>query len=236
MRTLSILSLALAGVSVPFFARAHVSLASGPTTANVSRVVVFGVGHGCEVEGTVLDTTSVRVEIPAGVTSVRPVLSGFDQVGLETDDTGAVVAVTWSKDQAQSEDIAYYQLELRLKAPDKPFSVLQFPAYQTCNSPDGDAETVALWTALEEGEGEHEGEPGPAPSLVVLPARLPGWNKYTVDEDIEDLETFFADAQIVWQGKAAYSINSATVELISDTDGVSSLEKIESGEEFWVKY
>jgi periplasmic copper chaperone A len=218
---------------VPLLAEGHVSI-KNKSFATVTDVVVFGVGHGCEGEDATLDTTSVRVEIPAGVTSVRPEPSGFDSVSLEKDDTGAVIAVTWTKEKSLSEDIAYYELGLRLKTPDAPFTQLTFPAYQTCKSADGETEVVVEWTAAgDHGEGDG---PGLAPLLPVLPARLAGWNKYTVDEDIDTLDVFFADAQIVWQGSAAYSVNPATVELIEGTDGASLLSKIKAGKEFWVKY
>lgn len=231
MRIQSTIVVSAVVTCIPLLADAHVSLKSGPAFAAVSDVVVFGVGHGCEGDGANMDTTSVTIEIPEGVTSVRPELSGFDQISLETDKTGAVVAVTWTKDTPLSDDIAFYELKLRLKTPDAPFSVLKFPAHQICTSSDGETETVVDWIG-EEGDTDVE----PAPLLTVLPARYPGWNKFSVEDDITDLEVFFSDAQIVWQGKAAFSINPATVELISDTDGVSSLAKIKAGTDIWVKY
>ncbi|MGD8863022.1 MAG: hypothetical protein PVI30_23615 [Myxococcales bacterium] len=47
---------------------------------------------------------------------------------------------------------------------------------------------------------------------------------------------YFADAQIVWSGDAAYSSNPATADMIDAEDGVSVLESIEAGAEIWVKY
>lgn len=218
-------------LALPTIAQAHVSIKSSAAFAGVSDVVVFGVGHGCEAEGANLDTTSVTVEIPPGVTSVRPELGAFDDVSLETDKTGAVVAVTWTKERALGDDIAYYELRLRLKAPDVPFTTLLFPAHQTCKSADGETEQVVDWVGdVDDADVE------PAPLLHVLPARFPGWNKFTVDNDVKDLAAFFADAEIVWAGKAAYSINPATMDLIAETEGVSSLSKIEAGTEIWVKY
>jgi hypothetical protein len=218
-------------VGVPLLAHAHISVQSGPSFAAVNDVVIFGVGHGCEGEKENLDTTSVTIEIPDGVTSVRPELSGFDDVSLETDKTGAVVAVTWTKDKALASDLAYYEIKLRLKAPDEPFTVLELPAHQSCISPDGKTEAFIDWVG---SPGDTDVEP--APLLYVLPPHQPGWNKYTVDTEIKDLEGFFADAEIVWQGKSAFSVNPSTVELIAETDGVSSLSKIKAGSEIWVKY
>src|SRR4051812_34556735 len=91
-------------------AQAHVSIASGPAFANVSQEVAFGVGHGCAGA----DTVRVQVEIPEGVTSVRPEPSDFGQVDVETDATGAVVSVTWTKsdENVLDADTQYYKLLL----------------------------------------------------------------------------------------------------------------------------
>jgi len=223
--------LVAATVLVPLLAEAHVSIKSQPSTALATDVVVFGVGHGCEDGETKLDTTSVTIEIPEGVTSVRPELSGFDTVGLETNSAGAVVAVTWSKETALPDDIAYYELRLRMKAPDAPFTRLKFPTYQQCSSPDGSVGVTTEWVG-DEGDTDVE----PAPMLTILPAHLPGWNKYTVEKKIDELELFFSGAQIVWQGESAYSSNPTTTELIAGTDGASTLERIKADQVFWVKF
>src|SRR5204863_1396027 len=96
-------------------AEAHISVASGPAFANTSQEVAFGVGHGCEGA----DTVRVLIEIPAGVTSVRPETSDFGQVDVEMDATGAVVSVTWTKSDASvlDADTQYYKLLVRLKPP-----------------------------------------------------------------------------------------------------------------------
>ncbi|MES1173411.1 MAG: DUF1775 domain-containing protein, partial [Myxococcales bacterium] len=96
--TRSILTVALAAIAalVSTTAHAHISIASGPAFANASQEVTFGVGHGCEGA----DTYRVQVEIPAGVTSVRPETSDFGQADVELDAAGTVVAVTWTKPEA----------------------------------------------------------------------------------------------------------------------------------------
>ena len=77
--------------------------------------------------------------------------------------------------------------------------------------------------------------PEPAPALVVLPVRGPGWNKFTTKSAINDL-AIFNDAEIVWVGDAAYSSNATTKELIAGEDDVTPLTKIAAGAEIWVKY
>jgi periplasmic copper chaperone A len=207
---------------------AHISISSGPATANKSQEVAFSVGHGCEGA----DTSAVTVEIPAGVTSVRPMSSDFGRVEVTTDDAGVVTAVTWTKiaSTVLPADIAFYKLVVRLKTPDQAFTTLFFPAHQTCTDAEGNESSVD-WVALEDTPDAE-----PAPSLVVVAPRYPGWNKLTVSEDISDLAVYFADAQIVWKGDSAYSINPTTVELIGQTEGVTPLSSLRAKDEIWVRY
>jgi len=53
----------------------------------------------------------VQIDIPAGVTSVRPETSDFGQVDVETDAGGSVVSVTWTKADANvlDADTQYYK-------------------------------------------------------------------------------------------------------------------------------
>lgn len=220
---------ALAGL-ISSTAQAHVSIASGPAFANISQEVAFGVGHGCAGA----DTYRVQVEIPAGVTSVRPETSDFGQVDVETDAGGSVVSVTWTKSEASvlPADTQYYKLVMRLKAPDQPFSTVYLPAHQTCRAADG-TETTVDWVGIDEAA---DSTVEPAPALYVLPARFAGWNKFTVSTAVNDLKAFFGDAQIVWSGNKAFSVNPATTELIGGTEGVSALTALTEGEQIWVKY
>jgi len=213
----------------PGAAFGHVSIGSGPAFADASGVVVFAVGHGCAGH----DTYRVDIEIPTGVTSVRPETSGFGQVDVTTDDAGTIVMVSFQKPEAAAleSDTQFYELKLRLKAPDAAFTTVYFPTHQTCRAPDGTTEVVD-WVALDESDPDVE----PAPALRVLPARFPGWNKFPVTRALSELDAFFGDAQIVWQGSAAYSVNPTTRELIRGTEGVSVLGSLAAGTPIWVKY
>jgi len=233
MRKLIASLLPLAAVAVlPGIARAHISIISGPGFANTTQEVVFGVGHGCAGA----DTYRVRVELPPDVVSARPMRSDFGKVSVET--TGGVVtAVTWQKADADvlDTDIAYYKLVIRLKVPNKPFTTYFFKAQQTCRAMDGTTSTVG-WTMLPTDPIVDGGADEPAPALVVLPARRPGWNKFTVAQPLPDLAAILGDAQIVWKGTAAYSANPTTAELIGSTAGVTALTSLAANDEIWVKY
>jgi periplasmic copper chaperone A len=220
-------------------ALAHISI-SGPAFAGSTHVARFGMSHGCDGA----DTTRVRIQIPTGVTSVRPMPSAFGNATVEKDATsGEVIAVTWAKPEASilAEDLQAYEFALRFSLPNKPFQTLYFPTTQTCRDALG-AEVTVEWSSTTAGHGAHgadggtEAEDHPAPSLILLPPRVPGWNRYVVEEHLHDLPAVFRDAQIVWSGKAAWSFNPNVQTLIDGEPDTEALFEIHPGTEIWVKY
>jgi hypothetical protein len=211
-------------------AEAHVSLASGPAIAAKSQKITFAVGHGCEG----LDTLRVRVEIPAGVTSVRALFSDFGKPNVIKNGT-TVTAVEWTKSDADvlAADDGYYELTIRARVPDAAFTQLQFNVTQVCRAANN-TETTVAW---DQPAGSTTGNP--APIVPVAPAHASGWNKVTVGRAVAaaDLPTYLGDAQIVWRGTSAYSSNAATMAQIGMTPGVSVLSGgLSTGDEIWVKY
>jgi uncharacterized protein YcnI len=226
----SLVTLALLGSSA--LVHAHASLTSGPGYANQTQILTFGVGHGCAGA----DTVRVEVSIPKEVGSVKPLPSAWGEPEIKADDAGIITSVAWSKAKARSSDDSYYQFALRAKVPDAPFTSVYFPTKQVCRAADG-KETTVDWAALpgEATEAASGEESTPAPALNILPVRYPGWNKISVTADIKDLK-IFNDAQIVWQGDAAYSGNPTTVAQIKSESDVKELTEIKAGSEIWVKY
>jgi len=213
---------------------AHVSVVSGNAVANVTQVVRFGVGHGCAGA----DTVGLVVDIPTGVTSVRPMPSDFGRSTVQTNAASVVTGVTWQRPVTDvlPSDTNYYEVSIRLRPPNAPFTTLYFPVHQTCRAADGTMTTVD-WVGLPTTVTPDGGTaPSPAAALNLVPARLPGWNSYTLTQAISTLSTFFSDASIVWRGTAAYSINPSTAQLITGTPGVTTLSSLASGDRIWVKY
>jgi uncharacterized protein YcnI len=235
--TLAFMTLAAAALA-PSLASAHVSLASGPGYANTTQEVTFGVGHGCEGS----DTFSIQIDIPEGVTSVRAVPTSFGAVSVQKNTAGVVTSVTFTKTEpVLATDDNYYKLSLRIKVPNAPFTTVYFPTHQTCKKPDGTVLPVVDWVGTSDNQGHASdagAAPEPAPALVVLPARVPGWNKVSVPVAVsaEALAKLFADAQIVWKGSAAFSANPATLDQIKASSGVTVLAALAAGDEIWVKY
>lgn len=210
-------------------AEAHVDISSGPAAAAKSQQITFAVGHGCEGS----DTVRVRVDIPAGVTSVRPLFSDFGKPTVIRNGT-TVTAVEWTKPDgdALAADDAYYELKLRVRVPDAAFTQIQFNITQVCRSAQG-VETTVAWDQPPGSTGNT------APQLTVVPAHTPGWNRIAVGRAVAaaDLPRYFGDAQIVWRGNAAFSVNAATMMQIGQTQGVTALAgDLAAGDELWVRY
>jgi uncharacterized protein YcnI len=207
----------------PSVADAHVSVA-GPGLAGTNQILTFTVGHGCEGA----DTVALDIQIPKSVNSVRAVYGPLGSGDVKTDEAGLPVSVSFSKADFRPGDDQYYQVQIRLKVPDAPFTVVAFPTIQTCSTAEG-VKIEAAWTAMEGEEGE------PAPTLAILPPRHSGWNKLTVPVAVADL-SIFDDAAIVWSGNAAYSSNPTTKQLIEAEPDVTPLTQIDAGAVIWVKY
>jgi hypothetical protein len=204
-------------------ASAHASIPD-KGNAGKTQLINFSIGHGCDDDS---DTTTVEIQIPAEVTSVRAAPSADFGAPVLTRNAGKVVTkVTYTKTRTNPIDELYYLLQLRIAVPMTPFTTLDWVIIQRCKKADG-SEGMVAWDGSDD---EH-----PPARLPILPARSAGWNKFTVPEAIDDL-SIFSDAEIVWSGDSAYSGNATTAELITGEEGVSVLESIEANSEIWVKY
>lgn len=140
-------------------------------------------------------------------------------------------------------DPNYYQVSLRIGIPDRPFTKLAFATYQSCRTPAG-VESKNDWVGgspeapAMPAAGVDAGTIEPAPSVVIVPKRSPGWNKYVPTTAIAapDMAAFFGDAQIVWVGSAAYSSNTETAARIKTEPNTQVLEAIAANATVWVKY
>jgi len=229
----------VAGVFMAPVASAHIELA-GPAFAGTTYTGAFSVAHGCpnpEDASTKLDTDSVTVTIPSGVTA-RAVDSTLG-TAVSTVVNGNITTITWAKNQSLPYDIDFYSLPVRMSLPNTPWTYIYFDAVQVCHDAVSDKDVTVDWvgtvdqtTALPDGAPP----PEPAPKLFLLPARTPGWNKYTVTSDVTALKSIFGDAEIVWAGNAAYSINPNYAALIGTEPNTTQLTTIPANTEIWVKY
>jgi uncharacterized protein YcnI len=239
MRTLTCAAVAASILFSTAIVNAHIEVASGSAIANTSQKITFAVAHGCtDTAGAKLDTISVKIDIPAGVTSVRAMTSDFGKPAATVDGSNNVTSLTWTKPSGDLQtgapsDFQWYEITLRARIPNTPFTKIQFVVTQTCQDGVG-AQTVVVW---DQPEGSMTGSPSPL--LKVVPPHRTGWNKVMMTTMIADtdLPTYFGDAQIVWRGNAAYSPSADVTALIGMTPGVSVLSGlIMPGDELWVKY
>lgn len=231
---------ALLAVFLPSIASAHIGIATGPALANKSgQKITFAINHGCTaVGGAKLDTLSIKVDIPTGIdpTSVRALPSDFGGTPIVTKAGNNVTSVKWDRDPAelQASDVAYYELTLRLKVNDVPFTKIPWVITQVCRPQGGTVadDVTVVWTGPSTNAE-------PSPVLTVVPTHVAGWHKITLTTAIlaADMGTFFGDAQIVWKGTSAFSSNAFTAALITMTTGVTALTAdLAAGDEIWVKY
>ncbi|WXH30961.1 hypothetical protein WA016_04935 [Myxococcus stipitatus] len=232
--------LAVASLLAGSAAHAHISVTGpGPAVAGTTFDAQFTISHGCDGA----DTYRIKIRIPEGVTSVRPLDSTFGKATVEKDGNGQVTSITWTRGSTAEvlpADTHAYRLALRARLPDAPFTTVYFPTTQVCRDAQGRESTVE-WVGTS-GHGGHGAadsgstpQPEPAPELFVYPPRTPGWNKYTVEAHVHDFAVF-RDALIVWAGNSAYSANPVTKGLIETEPGTQVLTEIHPGTEIWVKY
>jgi hypothetical protein len=156
----------LAAFAVPVAASAHIVFATAQAPAGTSFVGALRVGHGCGGSA----TTSLRVEIPEGVTGAKPQAKpgwtiNVEHMPLKTpvpSEGGRMVservsAVTWT---GVLPDDQFDDFAVQLKLP-KTAGVLYFPATQICQA--GRAEWKDIPAA---GQAWHD-VAHPAPVLTV---------------------------------------------------------------------
>lgn len=163
------LSALLVAVSGPALAHAVLSPPEAPADSYVRASI--GVGHGCE--GT--PTLRVRVRIPEGVISVKPVPKAGWDLSIKREQlaqpvtephgrrvTERVAEVTWSG-KLLDENFDEFVLQVRL--PDKAGETLYFPTVQECEK------GVHRWIEIP-AAGQARGDlREPAPVLKLLPRR-----------------------------------------------------------------
>ncbi|MGY8635458.1 DUF1775 domain-containing protein [Bradyrhizobium sp. 14AA] len=162
-------TIALAVLLVAFApaVQAHVTLETGEAAIGSTYKAVFRVPHGCEGSPTV----RVRVQIPPGVTGVKPMPKPgwtletiVDRDTKSSSEQGAVKEVSWSGGRLL--DAHYDEFVLRGSLSDtlKP-GMLYFPLVQDCE------QGVVRWIEVP-AEGKSDGDyKTPAPGLKLVPKR-----------------------------------------------------------------
>ena len=209
-------------------AQAHVS--TTPTAfAGKSSVIEVSVGHGCDGP----DTYAITLDIPAGVTSVRPMWSDFGTTSMTYDAVDHRDVRHVAEGRGQRPASRRQLLPARLPGEGAGRTVLDHLLQGAPGLPRSglDARVRRVGGVARRG-GRARGR------AIISAGASAGWNRYTVPVDIADLGLFFPDALIVWRGSDAYSFNDNTVELIGETSGVGLLpiDGVKANDEVWVRY
>lgn len=164
--TAAMLAVGLLAITVP--AAAHVTANPREAKAGSYFKADFRVPHGCDGSATV----ALRIEIPEGVTSVKPQNKPGWDLHIKTGPlarpyeshgktiTEGVVEVEWSGGKIP--DDTYEDFGISMKLPDKPGETIYFPAIQVCEQ--GETAWIEIPRAGE-AEPDH-----PAPAIKLLPA------------------------------------------------------------------
>ena len=159
-------ALALAATAAACTAHAHIHLEYGVGNAGSSYKATFQLGHGCSGSA----TRQISVDIPPGVTGVRPMPKPgwtleLQRAASQGQAPGAVTRVTWAArtpaDVLPDSHYDEFVLVGRLPAA---AGRIHWPVRQVCEQGRAD------WTEVPQA-GQQAGELKlPAPALDVLPA------------------------------------------------------------------
>jgi len=151
---------------------AHVYLEGKRTTVGSSYKAVFAVPHGCSGSPTV----KIRVQIPEGVISVKPMpkagwnvdvvegpyASAYDYHGNKL--TSGVKEVVWSGGKLPDQNYDEFVVSSFLTDTLKPNTTLYFPVVQECEK------GVSRWIEIPaEGAAHSHEDKSPAPGVKLLP-------------------------------------------------------------------
>jgi len=151
---------------------AHVYLEGKQTTVGSSYKAVFAVPHGCSGSPTV----KIRVQIPEGVISVKPMpkagwnvdvvegpyASAYDYHGNKL--TSGVKEVVWSGGKLPDQNYDEFVVSSFLTDTLKPNTTLYFPVVQECEK------GVSRWIEIPaEGAAHSHEDKSPAPGVKLLP-------------------------------------------------------------------
>ncbi|MBL8772550.1 MAG: YcnI family protein [Phenylobacterium sp.] len=137
-------------------AGAHVSIQPQTAPAGAYQVLRFGVGHGCEAQG----TTQLRLEMPPGLGAARPQPKPGWKLTVERQGE-TVTAIVW-RGALPADQFDEFIVLVKLPPDAAP---LAFPAIQSCGK------TAVRWAEPTPPGGPRPSHP--APVLTLVPVASP---------------------------------------------------------------
>ncbi|MDY0945695.1 YcnI family protein [Frigoribacterium sp. CFBP9039] len=156
--------LALA-LGAPLAASAHVELEASSTAPATLSVLTFAVGHGCEGS----PTTSLAIELPAGVQSVTPTVKPGWTITESAPPADPTVleatTVTYTADTPLPDGFRdTVEISALLPVDGQAGDLVAFPTVQTCES------GSYAWSELPSSDPDDPEPNEPAPALVLTDA------------------------------------------------------------------
>jgi uncharacterized protein YcnI len=163
---------ALIAIAAPLAASAHVTVSPDEIAAGGHGVLTFSFTHGCDDS----PTTSLRVTMPEGLSSVAPTVDGDWSIDVERGDDGLVSAVTYTALTPVPHDLRG-AVSMAIGTDEDTPDTLVFPVVQTC------VEGSTEWTQVAaDGEDPHSLD-NPAPVVTLAPAEDGGHDGASGHED-----------------------------------------------------
>lgn len=157
--TAGIIGGAVLALAVPAMASAHVTVSPDGLASGGYGVLTFAFSHGCEES----PTTSLRITMPDGLTSVAPTMDSDWTIDVERGDDGLVSAVTYTALQPVPVELRG-AVSMSVGIDEDAEETLAFPVVQSCV--DGSTEWVEL---AADGEDPHSLD-APAPVVHIAAA------------------------------------------------------------------
>jgi uncharacterized protein YcnI len=148
------------GCVIATTAVAHVGLTvTGAGAPGSTNLFGFGPGHGCGTSPTI----AIRIQIPDGIESVKPVAKPDWTIDIVTDADGEVTEIHFTGGNLPNEWYDQFRIRAAINEEVAPGTPIYFPLVQEC------VEGAHYWINLP-GPGGAEPEGDPAPGFDVREA------------------------------------------------------------------
>lgn len=207
LATFMVLSGLSIAAAIPASAHASVQMYGEKATANSYGAVFIRIPHAALDRNTV----KVEVQIPVGVTAVKPQrLSGWNESVTKSDDGLTVTSVSWSNGSLP--DSSFQDFGIQVKFP-KDASTLYFKTVQTLD----DGSTIA-WIEIPAAGVDSHSLAKPSPSVTTTAAVMDSHGSSAPAHGASETMPAHGESMTaVWKGDFVPVISTKTVKLIVDS-------------------
>lgn len=206
MATFLVVSGLSVAAAIPASAHATVQMYGEKATANSYGAVFIRIPHAAADRSTV----KVEVQIPEGVTAVKPQrLSGWSESVTKGADGKTVTSVTWSNGSLP--DTAFQDFGIQVKFP-ATAGVLYFKTVQTLD----DGSTIA-WVEIPAAGVDSHSLAKPAPSVTTVAAAPAHGSETMPAHGSETMPAHGESMSAAWKGDFVATMSTRTAKLVVDS-------------------